>query len=327
MGASDQDRGGGPVRRFLAWLALVLIASPALAGRAVVDWEYGYVNVRKGPSTAAERVGRISRGAEVETLEERRGWVRIRSGQVEGWVTARSLKPAPPPPEPVTASPPAGRGKPAPASRAEEAAPGARSPSESAAPSPPERADSPPPAGGGGGHSGPRAPGPPAPEDRAGGGYLSEYLDAGEPPAAPADGGWLRFASGLFLVLALIVGAGWAVRWLMGRRRPLGRVSPGIRILATRPLGARHGLVLVEAGGLVWLLAHGPDGVRPIAEIRDPEALRRLNDRYGFLESPFEARLREQMDVEESGEEPGPEPSAEERLAALRRRSRPGRPT
>ena len=330
MGAPDQDRGRGAVRRLLACVILVLVACPALAGRAVVDWEYGYVNVRRGPSTAAERVGRISRGAEVETLEERRGWVRIRSGQVEGWVTARSLKPAPPSPEPVTASPPAERGEPGPASRAEEAAPGARSPSEGAAPSPPERADSPTPAGEDRGRSVPQAPEPQAQKDGAGRGYLSEYLDAEEPPAAPADGGWLRFASGLFLVLALIVGAGWAVRWLLGRRRPLGRASPGIRILATRPLGARHGLVLVEAGGLVWLLAHGPDGVRPIAEIRDPEALRRLNERYGFLESPFEARLREQMDLEqggEGGEEPGPEPSPEERLAALRRRSRPGRPT
>ncbi len=318
MGASDQDRGRGAVRRFLAWLALLLIASPALAGRAVVDWEYGYVNVRQGPSTAAERVGRISRGTEVETLEERQGWVRIRSGPLEGWVTARSLKPAPTPPNPV---PSPGGGEAGAASRAKPAGP------KPAEPPVPEPAGAPPPEGEGRGRPEAQAPETPGREDRRSRGYLSEYLDAEQPPAAPAEDGWLRFASGLFLVLALILGTGWAVRWLLGRRQPLGRASPGIRILATRPLGGRHGLVLVEAGGLVWLLAHGPDGVRPIAEIRDPEALRRLNERYGFLESAFEARLREQMDVEEGGEEPGPEPSPEERLAALRRRSRPGRPT
>ncbi len=290
-------------RLLAALVALVLLVPAAgYAGRAVVDWEYGYVNLRKGPSTSAARTGRLTLGTRVETLETRGEWVRIRAGGREGWVVARSLRPLP---------------EPGPQAPAEAPAPAATvaPPPEAPKPEAPVVREA------------PAGPAPPEP------GYLAKYLNQPEPDTPRAGGGWLRLVSGLLLVLALIAGGVFVARSVMGRRLALGRASPGIRILATRPLGARHGLVLVEVGGMVWLLAHGPDGVRPIAEIRDPEALKRLDERYGFLETPFESELRQKLDLESGGgEEGGPEPepapepelSPEERLAALRRRPRSG---
>jgi flagellar biosynthetic protein FliO len=135
--------------------------------------------------------------------------------------------------------------------------------------------------------------------------------------------------SGLFLVLALLTGVVWLVRRFMGHRFPGGRRGNAIRVLATRALGPRQGLLLAEAGGLVWLLAQGPDGVRLIAEIRDEAALLRLNGQYGFRDTPFESQLRRQMDVEAetAGPRPDREPTPEERLAALRRRPTRDEPT
>jgi hypothetical protein len=76
------------------------------------------------------------------------------------------------------------------------------------------------------------------------------------------------------------------------------------------------------------LLAQSEGMVNLLAEIRDPEAVKRLNDLYGFRETPFEAELRERLDLEsrEEGAPPAAERalSPEERLAALRRRPKPG---
>ncbi len=293
----------------LPWVAaLLLLAGPAAAGQAVVQWEYGYVNVRSAPD--GRKVDRLDRGARVETLESRGKWVHIRYDGRDGWVVARSLRSVEPPPAREPSSQPAAQEAPA-AAELQAVAPPAQVQEEPAPP--PPRVE------------------PPARE--AGGSYLAEYLDRPQPEPSRPDGAWLQILSGLFLVLALIGGAVWVVRMVLARRPGLGRASGGIRVLATRPLGPRQGLLLVEAGGLVWLLAQGPEGVRPIAEIRDADALKRLNERYGFLESPFEAELRKQVDLESEGSpppEPTPEaggPTPEERLAALRRRPRPGDPT
>ncbi|GAB4263575.1 MAG: hypothetical protein Kow0092_14620 [Deferrisomatales bacterium] len=166
------------------------------------------------------------------------------------------------------------------------------------------------------------APGGEDAGERPPSGYLSQYGDDAVLPAVDPGSSLVSMVSGLLLVLALLAALAFAARRLAGRRLFSDRRSRGIQILATRALGARHGLLLVEAGGLVWLLAQGPDGVSLISEIRDAEALRRLNDRFGFLESPFEAELARQLDLESAAGEGGQaprEPSPEERLAALRR--------
>jgi flagellar biosynthetic protein FliO len=294
------------VKRIAALCFSLAFALPAWAGRAVVDWEHNYVNVRSGPGTEYESVGRLALGTEADLLEEKGEWVHVRHPGGEGWVIGRSLIRLPEVATPAAATVPGE----AASTRKEDSAP---------APAVEPRVAEPP------------AVGPPAVEPEGGaGGYLAEYTaDADLPPAPGAS--LLRLVSGLFLVLALIAAAVWAGRRFMGPRFSAGRRAGGIRVLATRSLGARHGLFLVETGGLVWLLGQGPDSVRLIAEIRDPETLRRLDDRYEFLEAPFESELRRELDVSDQepaaqrrGAEGADGPSPEERLAALRRRPKPG---
>jgi len=305
--------------------ALVLVASPAMlevgwAERARVAWEEPYVNVRAAPGLDAAKVGRLARGAEGEVLSEEGEWVHIRYPGGEGWVVDRSLQRLPEPAEVLgsaVASP-----SPAPpraevadnlvaANGASETTP-PQVPTPSAAASEP-RTSEPLPGG---------APNPPRE------GYLSG-LDQAKPPPVEPGAGLVSMLSGLLLVLALLAGAVWLGRRFLGHRFPGGRRGNTIRVLATRALGPRQGLLLAEAGGLVWLLAQGPDGVRLVAEIRDEAALQRLNEQFGFRDTPFEAQLRQQMDLEENAEGPRPdrEPSPEERLAALRRRPKAGEPS
>ena len=291
---------------------LALFVLPAWAGRAVVEWKSGFVNVRSGPGAGTQLVGRLTNGAEAEVLEDRGEWVRVRHPGGEGWVFGKSLRRLPESAEaaPLPVKDPeqtALREAPAPtpATPAESGAGEAVAPKETLAPE--KRPESSPT------------------------GYLSQYTDDRTLPAPTPGGSILRMVSGLLLVLALVAAAVYAVRRFFGSRFLPAR-GAGIRVLATRSVGARHGLLLVEAGGLVWLLAQGPDGLRLISEIREPGALGRLNERYGFLQTPFESELRRQLGEEPGSGGEGPragerEPtdlSAEERLAALRRRPTTG---
>ncbi|MBI5443088.1 MAG: flagellar biosynthetic protein FliO [Deltaproteobacteria bacterium] len=313
------------MRQAVAGLLLLFVAaSPGWAGRAVVDWKDG-VQLLSAPGPRAKRVGHLGPRVEVETLEERDGWVRIRSPQGEGWVKRRSLRaqaeapsraapersvPAPERPEPAEKALPAETPAPPQESPPAPAAAPQPAPSPAAAPAP--------------------APAP--------GGYLSQD-DREPPPTTDSGPGIFSVLSALLLVLALVAGAVWLFRIFSGRRSFGTAKGRGIQVLASRALGPRQALVLVEVGGLPLLLAQGEGGVHLIAEIRDPEAVRRLNDLYGVRETPFEAELHRQLDLE-SGEEGaegpqeestaplahrgGPEPTPEERLAALRRRRRAG---
>ncbi len=151
--------------------------------------------------------------------------------------------------------------------------------------------------------------------------YLADVEQDSLPSYEPGSG-LLSLFSGLLIVLALIAGLVYLLRRFSLQRFPGGRRHNAIQVLASRPVGPRQGLLLVEVGGLLWLLAQGPEGVRLIAEISDPDALRRLGERYGFREEPFEAELRRRMEERaDSGDrDASSEPSSEERLATLRRR-------
>ena len=50
-------------------------------------------NVRQGPSTGFDVVGRLTRGEEVAVLEKANGWahIRIEGDGVEGWISTRLL--------------------------------------------------------------------------------------------------------------------------------------------------------------------------------------------------------------------------------------------
>ncbi len=291
---------------------LLLVAGSAWAGRAVVDWEPRHVNVRAAPDEGAPRLGRLGKGASVTTLGRQGEWTRVRFEGGEGWVVTRSLRILPEPGPAPSAAPKPAAPAPDPAARTPEL------------PLPPPVVV---------------APAPLPSSTSPTGGYLAQYAEAPAPPAVEAGSSLLRLVSGLLLVLALLAGAVYLARRFLGRGFSLDRKGSAIRILASRAVGPRQGLLLVEAGGLVWLLAQAADGVTLLAEIRDEAALERLNERYGFRDTPFEAELRRTMDLEGEGSLRGPtpdrvpdssgsspEPTAEERLAALRRRAKPGGP-
>lgn len=322
-----------PARAALLLLALILswgAGAPAWGQeRARVEWQEPTVNVRSGPNLGASRVGRLARGAQVEVLGERGEWTRVRHAGGEGWVVTRSLRrlPAPTPEPPQTAA--------AEQALAPAPEPPAAPPPEPARTESPDRSPEAPPAGEPA-QAPPFAAAPPAVLDQDAGdlGYLSGLEETPSPSYEPGPG-LLRLLSGLLLVLALLAGLVWALRKLSGGGLLAGgrRAGP-IRVLSARAVGPRQGLVLVEVGGLVWLLSQGPEGLRLVAEIRDEAALERLNGQYGFRETPFETALRNRLDIE--GAEPGQggtsspagnrspgegaAPSPEERLAALRRR-------
>lgn len=302
------------MKRVKACVALALLSllaavpGGALAARAVVDWEFDHVNVRAAPSRTGEAVGRLAAGAEAETLEAQGEWTRVRFPGGSGWVVSRSLRPLPeppPPPAPVPAPPAAAPSTPPPEV--------AEVPAPAAPPAPPLQ--------------------PPPAETQAGSpdGYLSQYRDAPELPALDTGSGVVSALSSLLLVLALIAGAVFAARKLLGSRLPSARRPGGVRVLASRPVAPRQALLLIEVEGLVWLVGQGPDGLRRIDRIEDPRALERLDDRYEFLETPFQSELRRNLNAEDQAEDAAPAAAPvapdnltrEQRLAALRRRGKP----
>ncbi|HSH71247.1 MAG TPA: flagellar biosynthetic protein FliO, partial [Deferrisomatales bacterium] len=259
-------------------------------------------NVREAPSAAGDPVGRLAAGAEAEVLEERGEWSRVRFPGGEGWVVTRSLQGVPEPPaEPVPMPTPAPVGSDAPSAKP-------ASPPVPPAPPASAAADAAPP-----------------------GGYLSQYTDDPGLPSFDTGPSVVSALSGLLLVLALIAGAVLLGRKLLGSRFPAARRPGGIRVLASRPVAPRQSLLLVEVEGLVWLVGQGPEGVQLIAPIEDERALERLDDRYEFRETPFQSELRRTFDREDDGPpassdaaEAPAEPTREQRLAALRRRGKPG---
>jgi uncharacterized protein YgiM (DUF1202 family) len=51
------------------------------------------VNLREGPGTTFDVVGRLARGEVAEVIETRDDWARVRVGANEGWVSERFLAP------------------------------------------------------------------------------------------------------------------------------------------------------------------------------------------------------------------------------------------
>lgn len=73
--------------------------------------------------------------------------------------------------------------------------------------------------------------------------------------------------------LAAITGAGAGLAWWSRRRRGLaGRASHRIQIVASRAIGPRHQLVLVEVGERRLLLGTAPESVRALADLTEIEA-------------------------------------------------------
>lgn len=307
------------MKRLFVFFLVFFVASFALAEKALINWEW--VNVRSGPNKDSSRVGRLVEGAEAEVVERDGDWLKIAYPGGEGWIASnsvtisalaspeRSVEPAakplaePPLPSPLE-------------SGAVAESEGAGPPVAATTQTRPEK-----------------NVGPPHDHAATRGGYLSEYNEPETAPISESAGSALvRMFSGLLAVLGLIGGAVWLSRKFLGGRFQSDRRGRGIQILASRAIGSRQGLLLAEAGGMVWLLAQSPDSVSLVAEIKDPDALRRLNESYEFLDSPFEAELRRRLDLESKDIFPADasldkavdgaesETSTEDRLAALRSR-------
>jgi flagellar biogenesis protein FliO len=70
--------------------------------------------------------------------------------------------------------------------------------------------------------------------------------------------------------LALISGGGAALAWWSRKRRGLiGSTTGRIQILASRAIGPRHQLVLVEVGERRLLLGTAPESVRALADLSE----------------------------------------------------------
>lgn len=290
------------MRRLLLFL-LILTTSPAWAETAEVLGK-GELVMWSSPSGRSRR-GAVPPGAEVQVVDDRGAAVKVRYRGGEGWVKGSRLRRAPEP-QPARAEP-APLPVAAPVAAVPAAVPGTAAPAEAPAPAPI-----------------PQAPAPaPQPDP-----YAKYDREEAAAPRVQAGPSLLTAVGALLLVLALIAGVVYLLRLLGARKYPAGLKAKGIQVLATRPLGPRQALLLVDVGGMPLLLAQSEGMVNLLAEIRDPEAVRRLNDLYGFRETPFEAELRQRLDLESQEEKPEPAGervlSPEERLAALRRRPRPG---
>lgn len=55
------------------------------------------VNVRRGPSTAYEKLFQLRRGQAVKELETRDGWTKLSSNNRSGWMSSKYLRPNMPP--------------------------------------------------------------------------------------------------------------------------------------------------------------------------------------------------------------------------------------
>lgn len=66
-------------------------AAPAPPARREVTGDR--VNLREGPGTTFDVVGRLARGEAAEVIELRDGWARVRVGANEGWMSERFLAP------------------------------------------------------------------------------------------------------------------------------------------------------------------------------------------------------------------------------------------
>lgn len=70
-------------------------------------------------------------------------------------------------------------------------------------------------------------------------------------------------------ILAALAGAAWLARRLRGRL-PSAGASP-IAIIATRPLGGQHALIIAEAGGQRFLLGLSRGGMTALGRLDAPE--------------------------------------------------------
>lgn len=72
--------------------------------------------------------------------------------------------------------------------------------------------------------------------------------------------------------LAVITGAGATLTWWTRKRRGIGSSTGSrIQVIASRAIGPRHQVVLIEVGERRLLLGTAPDSVRALADLSEVE--------------------------------------------------------
>ncbi|MDR1788355.1 MAG: flagellar biosynthetic protein FliO [Treponema sp.] len=78
----------------------------------------------------------------------------------------------------------------------------------------------------------------------------------------------------MLLVLALAALAIYGIVFFVKRAgKGKGAVDPHLKVLARASLGPQSFVAVVSAGSKAWLVGAGEGGVRPIAEITEPETI------------------------------------------------------
>lgn len=263
--------------RLFSVVLLLLTSVPALAAQAVVDWEHGFVNARAEPSHGSKKTGTIQKGVKVEILSQKDEWAKVRHPGGDGWVVLKSLRVLPD----KAASKPAQAKAPEPVVQqapAEEKTPEQR-PAE-----PPK----------------PPAPAPdPAAAARPPSGYLSDVPETRQLPEVSLGKTLLSMISGLLVVMGLIGAVVWAIRRFMGKNFPGMKGGSAIRLLASKPLGPRQAVLLIEVGGEVYLLGQTESEINLISKIESEGAIDRLDFLFTFKPTKFESELRRELNVDE----------------------------
>ncbi len=90
-------------------------------------------------------------------------------------------------------------------------------------------------------------------------------------------GDWFNLGWRLVLVVGVIWGAVWVMRWYVQRMNgSAAAAGRQVQIIETRAIGPNRSLQLVRLGGRAVLLGVTPDRINSLIEIDDPEEVERL---------------------------------------------------
>ena len=111
--------------------------------------------------------------------------------------------------------------------------------------------------------------------------------------AAAAHAGALGGLGEVTLALLLVLGAVFALAWVLKRARGLGsRAGGALEVLAHMPLGQKERAVLVRVGATQILLGVAPGRVNALYVLPEPLDLTRGAAAPGDGHSPFRSLLR-----------------------------------
>jgi flagellar biogenesis protein FliO len=101
---------------------------------------------------------------------------------------------------------------------------------------------------------------------------LAAHGAAAKPAAAAFPTPLAGTLARVLAALAVITGTGAGLAWWSRKRRGIaGSATSRIQVLASRAIGPRHQVVLIEVGERRLLLGTAPDSVRALADLSEVE--------------------------------------------------------